>query len=68
MLKIHTDKVELIYNGLFGSETIYTLLKLHDGYIFHDKKNRGIRIKVDENKIIVEENGKMTEYFEFSTR
>ncbi len=65
IVKNHVDKVEFIYNGLFGSETVYTLLKLQDGYIFHDKKNRGIRIKVDGTKIIVEENGKLKEYYEF---
>ena len=64
-VKNHGDKIEFIYGGLLGSETIYTLLKLNDGYIFHDKRHRGIRIKVDNNKIIVEENGKLKEYYEF---
>jgi hypothetical protein len=68
IVKNHVNKVDFIYNGLFGSETVYTLLKLQDGYIFHDKKNRGIRIKVDGNKIIVEENGKLREYYEFDLK
>ncbi len=66
VVKNQGDKVEFIYKGLFGSEIVYTLLKLRDGYIFHDKKNRGIRIKVDGNKILVEENGKLKEYYEFA--
>ncbi len=64
-VKNYSDRVEFIYSGLFGSQSIYTLLKLHDGYIFHDKNNRGIRIKVSDNKILVEENGRLKKYYEF---
>jgi len=64
MVRNYGDRVEFIYQGILGSSTIFTLLKLKDGYIFHDKNNRGIRIKIDESKIFVEKNGKLTKYYE----
>lgn len=63
-VKSYGDKIEFIYTGLFGSKTIYTLLKLKDGYVFYDKKKRGVRIKLINNQVFVEENGKIINYFE----
>jgi hypothetical protein len=64
MIKNNGDKVEFIYKGILGTNNKYTLLKLKDGYIFHDKRNRGVRIKVDDNKIFVEKNGTLIKYYE----
>jgi len=63
-VKSYGDRIEIIFGGIFGSRTVYTLLKLKDGYAFYDKKNRGVRIKLTNNQVFVEKNGKMINYFE----
>lgn len=63
-IKSFGDRIELIFEGFFGSKNVYTLLKLKDGYAFYDKKKRGIRIKITNNQVFVEKNGKMINYFE----
>jgi len=64
IVKNYGDRIEFVYKGIFGSSNKYILLKLKDGYIFHDKNNRGVRIKIDKNKIFVEKNGTLVRYYE----
>jgi hypothetical protein len=65
LVKNYGDRVEFIMGDFLGTKNTYTLLKLKDGYVFYDKRNYGVRIKIDGNKIYVEENGKMINYYEF---